>query len=84
MLQVSQDFRDEVDELHAFLETLAPEDWDRETGFMECHYFDVVSNGIPRGRGSFRTGETGFHHRRRRRRPYQQGNRTGTFRRNST
>ncbi len=52
MLQVAQDFRDEVDELHGFLSTLAPGDWDRETGFMEwtpwdvvahLHFFDLVS-----------------------------------------
>ena len=52
MLQVSQDFRDEVDELHAFLQTLEPGDWERETGFMgwtpwdvvaHLHYFDLVS-----------------------------------------
>ena len=52
MLQVSVDFRDEVDELHGFLKTLKPEDWDRETGFMQwtpwdvvahLHYFDLVS-----------------------------------------
>jgi uncharacterized protein (TIGR03084 family) len=62
MLQVSQDFRDEVDELHAFLETLALEDWDRETGFMEwtpwdvvahLHYFDVVSNASIAGKEAF-------------------------------
>jgi uncharacterized protein (TIGR03084 family) len=52
MLQVSVDLRDEVDELHGFLQTLKPEDWDRETGFMHwtpwdvvahLHYFDLVS-----------------------------------------
>ncbi len=52
MLQVSLDFRDEVDELCAFLEVLKPEDWNRETGFMQwtpwdvighLHYFDLVS-----------------------------------------
>ncbi len=52
MLQVSVDLRDEVDELHGFLQTLKPEDWDRETGFMEwtpwdvvahLHYFDLAS-----------------------------------------
>ncbi len=52
MLQVSVDFRDEVDELHGFLQTLKAEDWDRETGFLHwtpwdvvahLHYFDLVS-----------------------------------------
>jgi uncharacterized protein (TIGR03084 family) len=52
LLQVSLDFRDEVDELCAFLEVLKPEDWNRETGFMQwtpwdvighLHYFDLVS-----------------------------------------
>ncbi|HJO24705.1 MAG: TIGR03084 family metal-binding protein [Myxococcota bacterium] len=49
---MSLDFRDEVDELCAFLEVLKPEDWNRETGFMQwtpwdvighLHYFDLVS-----------------------------------------
>ncbi|MGH0037481.1 MAG: TIGR03084 family metal-binding protein [Myxococcota bacterium] len=62
MLQVCQDFRDEVDELHGFLETLAPEDWDRETGFMEwtpwdvvahLHYFDRVSTVALEGEEAF-------------------------------
>jgi uncharacterized protein (TIGR03084 family) len=62
VLQVSQDFRDEVDELHGFLQTLKPEDWDRETGFMEwtpwdvvahLHYFDVVSNASIAGEEAF-------------------------------
>lgn len=52
MLEISQDFKAEVDELHDFLETLAPADWQRETGFMgwtpwdvvaHLHYFDLVS-----------------------------------------
>lgn len=52
MLQVSVDFKDEVDELHDFLKTLKPEDGERETGFMEwtpwdvvahLHFFDLVS-----------------------------------------
>ncbi|NNL66349.1 MAG: TIGR03084 family protein [Myxococcales bacterium] len=52
MLQVSMDFRDEVDELYGFVQKLAPEDWERETGFMRwtpydviahLHYFDLVS-----------------------------------------
>ncbi|MDJ0787774.1 MAG: TIGR03084 family metal-binding protein [Myxococcota bacterium] len=62
MLQVSRDFKDEVDELHAFLTTLAPEDWDRETGFMEwtpwdvvahLHYFDLVSRVSLEGEEAF-------------------------------
>jgi uncharacterized protein (TIGR03084 family) len=52
VLQVCIDFRDEVDELHAFLSKLDAADWDRETGFMtwtpcdvvgHLHYFDLVS-----------------------------------------
>ena len=52
MLQIATDFREEVDELHAFLQTLKPDDWKRETAFMgwsiwdvvaHLHYFDVVS-----------------------------------------
>jgi len=52
MLQVCADFRDEVDELHDFLQSLEPGDWDRATGFMSwtpwdvvahLHYFDLVS-----------------------------------------
>jgi uncharacterized protein (TIGR03084 family) len=52
MLQVSMDLRDEVDELHGFLPTLTPDDWERETGFLSwtpwdvvahLHYFDLVS-----------------------------------------
>ena len=52
MLQISIDFRDEVDDLHGFLKTLKPDQWERETGFREwtpwdvvahLHYFDGVS-----------------------------------------
>ncbi len=52
MLQIAVDLRDEVDELHSFLRTLKPEDWERETAFLEwtpwdvvahLHYFDLVS-----------------------------------------
>ena len=51
-LQVCEDFRDEVDELHGFLKGLSPQDWQRETGFMRwtpwdvvahLHFFDLVS-----------------------------------------
>jgi len=44
VLQVSLDFRDEVDELHAFLQTLKPGDWKRETGFMHWTPWDVVAH----------------------------------------
>ena len=44
MQQVSADFRAEVDELHAFLETLKPEVWDLETGFMGWTPWDVVAH----------------------------------------
>ena len=62
MLPISQDFKDEVDELHAFLETLTPEQWDEQTGFMEwtpwdvvahLHYFDVVSMASLEGEAAF-------------------------------
>jgi uncharacterized protein (TIGR03083 family) len=43
-LQVSVDFRDEVDELHGFLQTLKPEVWDLETGFMHWTPWDVVAH----------------------------------------
>lgn len=44
MLQVSLDLRDEADELHSFLETLEPADWDRPTQFMEWTPWDVVAH----------------------------------------
>ena len=62
MLQVSLDFRDEVDELHGFLQTLKTEDWDRETGFMQwtawdvvahLHFFDCVSQMALEGEEAF-------------------------------
>lgn len=62
MLQVAIDFRDEVDELHGFLQTLSPDDWDRETGFMcwtpwdvvaHLHYFDLVSRVALQGEEAF-------------------------------
>jgi uncharacterized protein (TIGR03084 family) len=52
MLQESIDLRAEADELHAFVETLAPDDWGRPTLFKawtpwdvvaHLHYFDRVS-----------------------------------------
>lgn len=62
MLKVCEDFRDEVDDLHGFLQTLKPEDWERETGFMQwtpwdvvahLHYFDLVSEASLQGEESF-------------------------------
>ncbi|MAE96310.1 MAG: TIGR03084 family protein [Deltaproteobacteria bacterium] len=62
MLQVSVDFREEVDELHGFVQTLKPEDWERETGFMQwtpwdviahLHYFDLVSMTALEGEEAF-------------------------------
>ncbi|MCG8592020.1 MAG: TIGR03084 family metal-binding protein [Proteobacteria bacterium] len=44
MLPVSADFRDEVDELHGFLQTLKSEDWERETGFLQWTPWDVVAH----------------------------------------
>ncbi len=52
MLEVARDLIVEADELHAFLRTLSPADWERPTQFMDwtpwdvvahLHYFDVVS-----------------------------------------
>ena len=52
MLQESVDLIAEAEELHGFLQTLDPEDWQRPTGFMSwtpwdvvahLHYFDHVS-----------------------------------------
>jgi uncharacterized protein (TIGR03084 family) len=62
LLQVSQDFKHEVDALHAFLETLTPEQWEQETQFMawtpwdvvaHLHYFDVVSLASLEGEAAF-------------------------------
>ncbi len=62
MLPVSIDFRDEVDEVHAFLQTLKAEDWERETGFMtwtpwdvvaHLHYFDLESTVSLEGEEAF-------------------------------
>jgi uncharacterized protein (TIGR03084 family) len=44
MLQVARDFRDEADELHAFLQTLGEADWQRPTLFMEWTPWDVVAH----------------------------------------
>ena len=44
MLQESLDLLAEVDELHAFLETLKDEDWERPTGFMGWTPWDVVAH----------------------------------------
>jgi len=62
VLQVAVDFREEVDELHGFLQTLKPEDWDRATGFMgwtpwdvvaHLHYFDLESTAALEGEAVF-------------------------------
>lgn len=62
MLQVSVDFRDEVDELHGFLRGLKAEEWERPTGFMDwtpwdvvahLHYFDLVSRVALEGEEAF-------------------------------
>jgi uncharacterized protein (TIGR03084 family) len=61
-LQVSIDFRDEVAELYTFLKTLAPEDWETQTLFMDwtpwdvvahLHYFDEVSLHAAEGEEAF-------------------------------
>ena len=52
MLQIGLDLRDEANELHSFLQTLSPADWETETLFLgwtpwhvvgHLHYFDHVS-----------------------------------------
>jgi len=52
VLQVSLDFREEVEEFHGLLQTLEPGDWERATDFKQwtpwdvvahLHYFDLVS-----------------------------------------
>jgi uncharacterized protein (TIGR03084 family) len=62
MLPITVDFRDEVDEFHAFLQTMKAEDWDRETGFLgwtpwdvvaHLHYFDLVSRKSLAGEEAF-------------------------------
>jgi len=62
MLPISIDFRDEVDELHAFLETLGEDDWNRPTGFKawtpwdvvaHLHFFDCVSRKSLEGEEAF-------------------------------
>jgi uncharacterized protein (TIGR03084 family) len=69
MLQVSLDFREEVDEFHGFLQTLKPGDWDRETGFMQwtpwdvvahLHYFDLVSLAALEGEEAFARARDAF------------------------
>jgi uncharacterized protein (TIGR03083 family) len=44
MLQESQDLRAEADELHAFLQTLSAEDWERPTAFKQWTPWDVVAH----------------------------------------
>jgi uncharacterized protein (TIGR03084 family) len=44
MFQESTDLRAEADELHAFLTTLAPSDWERETAFQRWTPWDVVAH----------------------------------------
>lgn len=62
MLQVALDFRDEVDELHGFLQTLEPGDWESPTGFMawtpwdviaHLHFFDLMSTAALEGEEAF-------------------------------
>ena len=44
MLQVALDLRAEADELHAFLGSLAPDDWERPTLFNAWTPWDVVAH----------------------------------------
>jgi len=62
MLQESQDFRAEALELHDFLKSLAPDDWEKPTGFKQwtpwdiiahLHFFDLVSLGSVEGEAAF-------------------------------
>jgi uncharacterized protein (TIGR03084 family) len=64
MLQESVDLLAEADDLHGFLRTLDPADWERETGFMSwtpwdvvahLHFFDRVSLLALEGREVFAT-----------------------------
>jgi len=61
-MQVSIDFREEAAELHTFLLTLSPQDWERPTLFMDwtpwdvvahLHYFDEVSLHAAEGEEAF-------------------------------
>jgi len=63
MLQESQDLCTEADELHAFLQTLGEDDWNRRTGFMQwtpwdvvahLHFFDLFSMRALDGRDAFK------------------------------
>jgi uncharacterized protein (TIGR03084 family) len=62
VLQVSVDFREEVEELHSFLESLDDGVWERETQFNQwtpwdvvahLHYFDLVSRIALQGEEQF-------------------------------
>ena len=62
MMQESQDLIDEMEEFHAFLQTLSEEDWDTPTLFMDwtpwdvvahLHYFDLVSMAALQGEEQF-------------------------------
>ncbi len=61
-LPISDDLRAEMREFHTFLNSLAPEDWTRETRFMKwtpwdvvahLHYFDRVSLASLEGEAAF-------------------------------
>ncbi len=44
MLQEALDLAAEAEELHGFLQTLGPADWERPTGFMSWTPWDVVAH----------------------------------------
>ena len=44
MLQESQDFRIEADELHDFVKDLPAEDWEKPTGFKEWTPWDIIAH----------------------------------------
>ncbi len=44
MLTIAADFRDEVEELHAFFASLDAADWERETRFQDWTPWDVVAH----------------------------------------
>lgn len=44
MLPQAAEFRDEINALHALLETLSDQDWDRETGFKRWTVNDIIQH----------------------------------------
>ena len=68
-LKIGEELRDEVEEFHAFLLTLDPEDWETPTLFMDwtpwdiiahLHFFDLVSLDALEGREAFAERQKGL------------------------